>query len=68
MTNLSQQIQQTSEPIKLIGDIGAGSVSLAAILGWVPHIAAVASLIWVILRIYSEYLDIRFKRKRDKDA
>lgn len=52
------------EQVKLLGDVGAGSISLAAILGWIPHLAAIGSLIWVCLRIYNEILDIQAKRKK----
>jgi len=46
-------IQYTAmEAAKAIGDVGAVSVTVAAIMTYVPAISAVLGLIWFCLRIY----------------
>lgn len=42
----------THEQIKIIGDAGALGVTITTVLGWLPHIAAIASIIWTVIRIY----------------
>lgn len=44
-------------------DWTAFSVWIAAFVGWLPHIAAVLSIIWVALRIYLTVLEIREKQR-----
>lgn len=41
-----------TEETKQAVDVAAGSVTLGAYLSWIPEATAVASLIWVLLRIY----------------
>lgn len=43
---------QTQEQIKHIGDAVAGAGTTAALMGWVPELTAVATLLWVLLRLY----------------
>ena len=57
-------MQQIPEQVKLIGDGAAVGLSVAAILQWIPHVAAVVSLVWALMRCYSEYLDIKAKRNK----
>ena len=40
------------EETKQVVDVTAGGVTLGAYFSWLPEATAVASLIWVILRIY----------------
>jgi hypothetical protein len=40
------------EETKQVIDVTAGGVTLGAYFSWLPEATAVASLIWVILRIY----------------
>lgn len=40
------------EETKQVIDVGAGGVTLGAYFAWIPEATAVASLIWVLLRIY----------------
>ena len=40
------------EETKHIVDIAAGGVTLGAYFAWIPEATAVASLIWVLLRIW----------------
>ncbi len=63
MGQMTDQIQKIPEQIKLVGDGTAAGVSFAAVLGWLPHIAAIGSIIWVIFRIYNEYLQMRINKK-----
>lgn len=40
------------EETKQVIDVTAGGVTLGAYFSWLPEATAVASLIWVLLRIY----------------
>ena len=51
------------EPIKIIGDFTAGGVTVATLLGYLPAIAAVVSIIYGSLRIY-EWWERRLKRSK----
>lgn len=55
------------EPIKQIVDIASVGATLAALMTWLPPIAAVLSVVWGILRIYESYLSIQVKRKELKE-
>ena len=47
-------------------DVGAGLLALGTMLEWLPHIAAVLTVIWYGIRIY-EWARVRiFKRDFDK--
>lgn len=37
---------------KTIIDVGAGGVTLGAFFNWLPEATALASLVWVLIRIY----------------
>jgi len=41
-----------NEESKQAIDVAAGGVTLGAYFQWIPEATAVASLIWVLLRIY----------------
>ena len=41
-----------TEEAKTVIDMAAGGVTLGAYFSWIPEFTAVASLIWVLLRIY----------------
>ena len=55
-------INNTPESVKVVGDIAAGSTTIAALLGYLPAIAAAVSIIYGLLRIY-EWFELRNKRK-----
>ena len=40
------------EPIKVVGDFTAGGVTVSTLLGYLPAIAAIVSIIYGCLRIY----------------
>lgn len=48
-------------------DAGALGVTLGALLGYLPTVAAILSVVWMALRVYSAYLDIKEQRRRMKD-
>lgn len=56
---------QHSEQIKLAGDALAVTTTVAALLKWLPAIAAAASLIYTALRIY-EWCERRWRRRWPK--
>lgn len=40
------------EATKHVGDYVAGGVTAAVLLGWLPHLAAAATLLYALLRIW----------------
>lgn len=44
-------------------DASAVGIVIATLFGWLPNIAALLSVIWLAMRIYSTYLDIQKQRK-----
>jgi hypothetical protein len=42
----------TMDHAKHFGDAGALAMTVATVAGWLPAIAALASLIWTCIRIY----------------
>lgn len=54
---------QNQEAAKAVVDgLSLGTV-IGTILGWIPHIAAVLSVIWFALRIYESILTIKKLKK-----
>ena len=49
------------EPIKIVGDFTAGGLTVATLLGYLPAIAAVVSIVYGLLRIY-EWFERRRKQ------
>ena len=54
-------IENAPEQVKVIGDIVAGSTTIATLLGYLPAIAAVVSIVYGLLRIY-EWFELRHKK------
>lgn len=52
----------SSAAVKWLDTISLGAV-LATLLGWLPHLAAGLSGVWVCLRISNEILDRRIKKQ-----
>lgn len=42
----------SAEHIKTVVDVGSIGTVVATIAGWLPAIAALASLVWTLIRIY----------------
>ena len=40
------------EEAKQVVDVAAGGVTLGAYFAWIPEATAIASLVWVLLRIW----------------
>lgn len=41
-----------NEEAKTVVDVAAGGVTLGAYFSWIPEATAIASLVWVLLRIW----------------
>ncbi|WP_422023339.1 hypothetical protein [Pyruvatibacter mobilis] len=46
-------------------DVASGGITLAAWLGWLPHIATILTIIWMLLRLY-DWVEERFLSKEDQ--
>lgn len=56
-------IQEHVENAKHVVDGLSIATTFAAIMTWVPHMAAFLSLIWAGFRVYNAYLDMKIKKK-----
>ncbi len=52
------------EALKHSTDGGAVAVAVASWLSYLPDIAAVLSICWLVLRIYETVLNLRDRRKK----
>lgn len=59
----SKMSYHTGELVKYTGDVAAASITIGAIMTWLPPIAAAFTIIWTALRIYESYLTIKELRK-----
>jgi hypothetical protein len=48
-------------------DAGSVGVAVATFFGWMPNIAALLSVVWLLLRIYQTYSEIKQGKAGDKD-
>lgn len=55
------------EPLKSFLDGLAASVTVAAFLSWLPHIAAALGVVWAAYRIYEVRLNIKLLKKQLKE-
>jgi len=53
-------MSQGAEQIKHVGDALAVGTTIGAIIGWLPAIAALATIIWTVIRIYETATVKRF--------
>jgi hypothetical protein len=51
----------SQEQVKVVGDVVAGSVTVAVLMTWITPLAALASLVYACLRIY-EWIEARRAR------
>lgn len=42
-------------------DYGAIGVTITSLLGWIPHVAAILSVVWLVFRIKTQILEKRIK-------
>lgn len=52
--------------LKDVADIAALSTTAATVLGMLPHIAAVLSIVWTIIRIF-EWVEKRIQKRKQKE-
>lgn len=45
----------SADHLKDLADVGAGTITVGALLGWLPAAAAVLSIVWTCIRIYEWY-------------
>lgn len=51
---------EQTEQIKHAGDVLAVGTTVGAVIGWLPAIAALATIIWTLIRIYETKTMRRF--------
>lgn len=55
-----------SEPIKTVMDVAATGTAFGALLGWLPPIAALLSIVYTLVRLWETKTVQRFVKRRDK--
>lgn len=58
--------QQDIEAAKHVADTTAVGTTVGVLLGWLPHIATVLTVLWLLFRLYDMWLSIKIKRKQLK--
>lgn len=56
-------LEHLSDSAKHAADIGAIGVAVGTLFAWLPEIASLLSVIWILLRIYETVLNIRAKHR-----
>lgn len=41
-----------TDTVKFLGDVAAGSVTVATVMQWLPAVAAIFTIIWTAMRLY----------------
>ena len=59
--------QQLIETAKNTGDVAFLSAIGATVMGWLPAVTALVSLVWVAMRMYETYLNILHARTRRRE-
>tara|TARA_Y100000401_G_scaffold17329_1_gene11753 strand:+ start:352 stop:528 length:177 start_codon:yes stop_codon:yes gene_type:complete len=55
-----------SEPVKTVLDVAAGGTAFGALLGYLPPIAALLSIVYTLVRLWETKTVQRFVKRRDK--
>lgn len=58
-------LNRTTEPVTSTLDFSAVGVAVATFFGWLPQVAALLSVIWLVLRIYETWVSIQKIKKGD---
>jgi hypothetical protein len=53
------------EQMKTAVDIGAVGTAGATLVGWLPHVASILSIVWLAIRIYETETVKRLLGKKD---
>lgn len=65
---MSERVHQTLEHAKTVGDLVSAGVVVAAILQWLPAVAALLTIVWTAIRIYETDTVQRLVAGRRKPA
>jgi hypothetical protein len=57
-------LDHLSEPVKHLGDVVAGATLLATLLSWMPAIGSVLAVVWVAMRIFESWQNIRLNDRK----
>jgi hypothetical protein len=55
------QHENTSEVILKAADYGAIGVAVTTLVGWLPHVAALLSIIWLAFRILTQRAELKLR-------
>ena len=55
-----------SEPVKTALDVAAGGTAFGALLGWLPPVAVLLSIVYTLVRLWETKTVQRFVNRRDK--
>ncbi len=61
-----QAIVQNPEPVKHIIDVTSIGALVATFFGWLPHVTAILTFVWMCIRIYETKTVQRFLNRRKR--
>ncbi len=61
-----QAIAQNPEPVKHVIDITSIGALVATLFGWLPHVTALLTFVWMCIRIYETRTVQRFLNRRKR--
>lgn len=65
--NIRDTVQHIPEQVKVAGDVTSVATVSAALMGWLPAIAALVTIIWTGIRIYeTDTVQNWLKKRKEK--
>ncbi len=61
-----QTIAQNPEPVKHVIDVTSIGALVATLFGWLPHVTALLTFVWMCIRIYETKTVQRFLNRRKR--
>ena len=58
MLTISAVAQQMSGPTKVAGDVAAASTAVGSLLGFLPPLAALFTIVWTGIQIWAFFLNL----------
>jgi hypothetical protein len=59
--------ESNTEVVLKAADYGAVGLTVSTLVGWMPGIAAVLSVVWLAFRILTQYEELRIRRHERKN-
>lgn len=65
--NIKDAVQHMPEQVKIVGDVTSVATVSATIMGWLPAVAALVTIIWTGIRIFeTDTVQNWLKKRKEK--